>query len=450
MVRYFRHALLIFSVLFSLQLHAALPLFDSQDKALPSLAPMIKQVRPAVVNVLVSSTQTVDNPLLNDPFFRHFFNIPKNYQQQRKSSSAGSGVIIDADEGIVITNNHVIANADEIQVGLSDGRTVKAELLGSDPEVDIAVLKIEADNLSEVRIADSDKLEVGDFVVAIGNPFGLGQTVTTGVISALERSGLGIEGYENFIQTDASINPGNSGGALVNLHGELVGINTAILAPSGGNIGIGFAIPINMAMGSHKQILKHGEVKRGRIGIFIQDLNSALAEAFGLDKDQQGVLITKVQEDSPAEKSGLEAEDIIIAVNDKTIRKAGELRNAIGMQRVGDTVEIRVLRNKKEKTIKVKIEQLDSDTSLSDNTELGKELQGADFQATDTGLQVVQIQPGSAASMSGLRGGDVIIAANRMAVKSLADLQQAMKKDSSKLLLQILRDNAVLFLVIRN
>ena len=254
-------------------LHAALPAYDGDGKALPSLAPMLKRVNPAVVNISTFSTQQYSyNPLLNDPFFRHFFNLPDPRQMERqrpkkRQQSAGSGVIVDAGRGVVMTNYHVVKGADEVQVSLIDGRSYRAEMIGSDPELDIAILRIDEDNLAEVALADSNELEVGDFVVAIGNPFGLGQTVTTGVVSALGRTGLGIDGYENFIQTDASINPGNSGGALVNLKGELVGINTAIIAPAGGNVGIGFAIPVNMARASMEQILEHGKVKRGQLGI---------------------------------------------------------------------------------------------------------------------------------------------------------------------------------------
>ncbi|MBD3670046.1 MAG: trypsin-like peptidase domain-containing protein, partial [Gammaproteobacteria bacterium] len=256
---------------------AALPLTDSQGQELPTLAPMLEQATPSVVNINTRSKVRVqNNPLLDDPFFRHFFNVPEQ-PRERSAQSLGSGVIIDADKGYIVTNNHVIDKADEIQVTLRDGRTYDAELVGTDPETDVAVIRIEADNLNAVPMADSDTLRVGDFVVAIGNPFGLGQTVTSGIVSALGRSGLGIEGYEDFIQTDASINPGNSGGALVNLKGELIGINTAIFSQSGGNIGIGFAIPVNMARDVVDQLVRHGEVRRGILGVQAQDLTPQLA-----------------------------------------------------------------------------------------------------------------------------------------------------------------------------
>jgi serine protease Do/serine protease DegQ len=291
--------------------NAALPQ-ATQNQELPSLAPMLDNVTPAVVNIATEGrVQMKQNPLFNDPFFRRFFNVPRGQQPlERKTQSLGSGVIVDSERGLVLTNNHVIANAVEITVTLRDGRQLKAEVVGTDPETDVAVIKIPSENLVDIQPSDSDALRVGDFVVAIGNPFGLGQTVTSGIVSALSRSGLGIEGYEDFIQTDASINPGNSGGALVNLRGELVGINTAIFSQSGGNIGIGFAIPINLALQITEQLLEKGEVDRGFIGIQAQDLNPDLAEAFGM-KHQRGAIVNSVFPDSPAENAGLRPGDVI-------------------------------------------------------------------------------------------------------------------------------------------
>ncbi|MCG8324629.1 MAG: trypsin-like peptidase domain-containing protein, partial [Thiotrichales bacterium] len=258
--------------------HAALPVEVDQQK-LPSLAPMLEQVTPAVVNIATEGkVQLQQNPLFLDPFFRRFFDLP-NMPAERKTQSLGSGVIVDSGRGLILTNNHVIANAHQITVTLRDGRQLDAELVGTDPETDVAVIKVPGNKLTDIKVADSDALRVGDFVVAIGNPFGLGQTVTSGIISALSRSGLGIEGYEDFIQTDASINPGNSGGALVNLRGELVGINTAIFSQSGGNIGIGFAIPANLALNIMEQLVETGEVERGFLGVHAQDLSPELAEA---------------------------------------------------------------------------------------------------------------------------------------------------------------------------
>jgi len=424
---------------------ASLPLADSQNNKLPTLAPLVKKAKPAVVNISVKSTQNINNPLMNDPFFRRFFKLPKNLPQQRESSSAGSGVIIDAEKGTVITNYHVIKNADAIHISLVDGRRFEAKLIGSDPDVDIAVLAIEADNLQALPIADSSQLEVGDYAIAIGNPFGLNHTVTTGIVSALERSGLGIEGYENFIQTDASINPGNSGGALINLRGELIGINTAIIAPSGGNVGIGFAIPSNMAINSSEQILEHGEVKRGRLGIYIQDMNPALAEAFDLDKQQRGVLVTKVEDNSPAKSAGLKDEDIIIAVNGKSIKNAQELRNSIGLARIGDTVKVEFLRKGKKKTLKIKVKDFKHSDTVSGK--LPEQLEGAEFLATADGLIISAIAPGSKAEQSGLQQNDLIIEANRQRIRTQADL--AKLESSDKLLLRIVRQGRIFYLVLR-
>jgi len=319
---------------------AVLPGTDAQGRPYPSLAPMLKQVNPAVVNISTYSTREPSyNPLLNDPFFRKFFNIPDQQQPEqqvpsKRQQSAGSGVIVDAGDGIVMTNYHVVRNADEVNVSLVDGRNYEARIVGTDPEPDIAILEIDADDLTEANLADSSLLEVGDFVVAIGNPFGLGQTVTTGIVSALGRSGLGIEGYENFIQTDASINPGNSGGALVNLKGELVGINTAIISPAGGNVGIGFAIPANMAKASMRQIIEYGEVRRGQIGVGIQDITPDLRDAFNLVKGQFGVLVTNVFEGSPAADAGIKSGDIIIEADGKTTSSTAQLRSRIGINEI--------------------------------------------------------------------------------------------------------------------
>jgi len=323
---------LLFVCSFSLETYGALPLSDDSGNKLPSLSSMLKKVNPAVVNIATFSTNNqAQNPLMNDPFFRKFFNqrgrnMPEMQKPRKRRQSAGSGVIVDAADGIIMTNYHVVKSSDEVRVSLVDGREFTAEIKGVDPELDIAILKVDAKNLSEVKFGNSNKLDVGDFVVAIGNPFGLGQTVTTGIVSALGRTGLGIEGYENFIQTDASINPGNSGGALVSLKGDLIGINTAIIAPSGGNVGIGFAIPVNMAKASMDQILKTGEVKRGQLGISIQDITPELRQAFSLKNGQQGVLVTGVAENSQAEKADLKAGDVITAIDGRPTSSGGQLR----------------------------------------------------------------------------------------------------------------------------
>ncbi|AFV00403.1 DegQ family serine endoprotease [Simiduia agarivorans] len=430
---------------------AALPWSDSQAQPLPTLAPMLERVNPAVVNIATYSTQQqAYNPLMNDPFFRYFFNAPQQQPRgpQRRQQSAGSGVIIDADKGLVVTNHHVIKNADDIQVALVDGRQFKAKLMGSDPDLDIALLEIDADRLTEIPLADSDALRVGDFVVAIGNPFGLGQTVTTGIVSALGRSGLGIEGYENFIQTDASINPGNSGGALVNLKGELVGINTAIIAPAGGNVGIGFAIPTNMANASIKQIRDHGEVRRGTIGVGIQDITPDLQRAFGLENGQQGVLITQVYPDSPADKAGLENGDIIIAVDGRNTTNVGQVRSAIGVVERGEKVKLTLLRNGKKRDVKVTVGDGQSGGGLPGN--LHPLLEGAEFEPVQgEGVRVTQLKPTSKAAYAGLRPGDLIIGANRRRVTDMASFNAALAKDRDAVLLHINRSGYGLYLVIR-
>ncbi len=430
---------------------AVLPVMDSQGKELPSLAPLIKEVGPSVVNISTYTTHTMQqNPLLNDPFFRRFFNIPQNQPMpQRRTQSAGSGVIIDAGKGTVVTNHHVIDGADEIHVALQDGRSYKATLIGSDPEVDIAVLKLEEfEDLTDLKFADSDDIQVGDFAIAIGNPFGLGQTVTSGVVSALGRSGLGIEGYENFIQTDASINPGNSGGALVNLNGELMGINTAIIAPAGGNVGIGFAIPVNMAKSSIDQILEHGEVKRGQLGVIIQDLTRDLAEAFDIDVQQRGVLIAQIQPGSAAEDAGLEAGDIVISIDGKTVETSAELRNEIGQRRIGEKIKLTVLREGRSKVIKAKVGEAVSAVASSQNVHpflAGAKLQ----QAEEGGVEIVDVERGSVAASNGLRPGDVILSVNRGKVTSIEDLRRLASKSDRKLVLRIRRGNAALYLVLQ-
>lgn len=431
---------------------AVLPATDSEGRQLPSLAPLLKNVNPSVVNISTYTTRTMrQNPLLNDPFFRRFFNIPKGQQmpQKRRTQSAGSGVIIDAKKGTVVTNHHVVDGADEIYVGLEDGRSYKASLIGSDPEVDIAVLKLEEfEHLTQLVIADSEQLQVGDFVIAIGNPFGLGQTVTSGVVSALGRSGLGIEGYENFIQTDASINPGNSGGALINLRGELIGINTAILAPAGGNVGIGFAIPTNMAKASVDQILEYGEVRRGQLGIIIQDLTHDLAEAFDIDKQQRGVLIAQVQSESAAEKAGLLPGDIVVSVDSKAVETSAQLRNEIGRRRIDESLMLTVLRDGKSKVVKARVGKVVGRQAISDA--IHPFLEGATLQlARQGGIEVVNIKQGSTIASSGLRQGDVILSANRRVVSSLADLEKAASLSDRRLVLRIRRGNAAFYLVLQ-
>ena len=441
---------LLVLLMFSLTTHAELPVKEIAGTKVPTLAPIIKTSEKAVVNIATTAKQQqLNHPLFNNPFFREFYNIPKNYQPpKQRPQSTGSGVIINSKDGIIITNHHVIDAAEKIDVILSTGDILEAELLGSDPEVDIAVLKVKKSGLPAIALGNSDMLEVGDFVIAIGNPFGLSQTVTTGIVSALGRSGLGIEGYEDFIQTDASINPGNSGGALINLKGEVIGINTAILAPARGNVGIGFAIPMNMAMNSVNQIIEHGEVKRGQLGVMIQPLDEDLARAFKLDT-KTGVLIANVQDGSTAKKAGIKSGDIITAIDGNKVGTVHQLRNAVGAKRIGDKVTVEFYRNGKKKTTNVEIGGKESLSSLSLTTPVSKKLNGLKFEAMKEGLEITAIEPNSPASHTGLRQGDLILSANQQPVANLEDLKQALTINGNKLLLQIQRGMGVFYLIIQ-
>jgi Do/DeqQ family serine protease len=436
--------------------NAALPqAVDGEE--MPSLAPMLENVTPAVVNIATEGrVQLKQNPLFNDPFFRRFFNIPNQQQPlERKTQSLGSGVIVDAERGLVLTNNHVIANAVEITVTLRDGRQLKAEVIGTDPETDVAVIKMPAEGLTDIKPSDSDALRVGDFVVAIGNPFGLGQTVTSGIVSALSRSGLGIEGYEDFIQTDASINPGNSGGALVNLRGELIGINTAIFSQSGGNIGIGFAIPINLALQITEQLIEKGEVDRGFIGIQAQDLNPDLAEAFGV-KDKRGAIINSIMPDSPAEKAGLKPGDVITSVNKKLVKNAYDVRLHIGLLPVGEKVVFEILREGKRKKLTAEIA---ARTQVAENpAAVNPRLEGVSIGNLDEdspyygrleGVVVVNIERASHAWNSGMRKGDIITSVNRKPVSKLSEFLKTVDGKKGALLLRIVRGRSAAFLVIK-
>ena len=436
------------------QAQAGLPLTDSQGQSLPTLAPMLDQALPAVVNIATTGTvRGKSNPLLDDPAFRRHFDVPEQPREQQ-TQSLGSGVIVDAKKGYVMTNHHVIDGADEINVTLSDGRTFKAKLIGTDSETDVAIIQIEASNLTALTMRDSDQLRVGDFAVAIGNPFGLGQTVTSGIVSALGRSGLGIEGYEDFIQTDASINPGNSGGALVNLRGELIGINTAIYSESGGNIGIGFAIPINMAYGIMQQLIKHGGIDRGRLGAQAQDLTPDLAQAFGLENGLGGAVITQVIPGSAAEASGLLTGDVVTELNGKPVDDASDVRNVIGLLRVGDKVRIKVLRNGSSKNLVATVSKPGSakkkDTAVAVHDKLkGAQLsnisKGSSLYGRIEGVLVLAVERGSKAWEAGLRKGDVITSVDRKKIKSLDELK-ALTEGADKLLLNIQRGSAALFI----
>lgn len=432
---------------------ALLPLDDGPDR--PTLAPLLEEVTPAVVNISVTGKATLRrNPLFDDPFFRRFFNLPERGPAVPRQS-VGSGVVVDARRGYVLTNHHVVADADEIAVTLQDRRQLEAKLIGSDEGTDIALLEIDADGLTALEMGDSKSLRVGDFVLAIGNPFGIGQTVTSGIVSALGRSGINVEGYEDFIQTDASINPGNSGGALIDLDGKLVGINTAIIAPAGGNVGIGFAVPAHMAEAVMEQLLEYGEVRRGRLGIVIQDVTPDLAEALDLDT-VQGAVITQVEPDSPAEEAGLKAGDIVVAVEGEPVSGSAALRNLIGLMRVGEEVEITVVRDGRRRTVEAEIGKAQA-RSLAGGRAIPK-LDGAEFRNLDRshplhgeveGVLVAQVDQGSPAWRNGLRNGDVILAVNRQRVTTVDELARALERAAPAVALNILRGNMRIFIVIQ-
>lgn len=422
--------------------------------AVPSLSPLVEKITPAVVNIAVKSKVPVEqNPLLQDPFFRKFFNLPE-VPKARPQLSAGSGVIVDAENGYVITNHHVVKNADDITVTLKDRRKVKAELVGSDAGTDIALLKIEADDIHAVKLGDSDKLKVGDFVVAVGNPFGLGQTVTTGIVSALGRTGLNIEGYEDFIQTDASINPGNSGGPLVDLRGDVVGINTAIIGP-GGNIGIGFAVPSNMARSVMNQLIEYGEVHRGRLGILVQDLTPDIAEAMDIGINE-GAVVSQVQPGTAAVDAGLEPGDVIIELDGKPVQGSSDLRNRIGLMRVGETIELTVLRGGARQTLEATIGE--APDAVAEGGETVPQLEGAKFRTVAPGtaeggktggVLVAECAEGSPAWRHGLRTGDLIIGVNRQEIESLDQLKAALADSKSVFTMNVIRDGAQIFLVMQ-
>ncbi len=422
-----------------------------------SIAPMLETVLPAVVNI---STQTrarirQHHPLLDDPFFRRFFELPEAQRQERTRHSLGSGVIVDAARGYILTNFHVTEGADEITVTLRDQRQFTAEVVGTDTEVDLALLHIEADGLTALPVADSGALRVGDFVVAIGNPFGLGQTVTYGIVSALGRTGLGIEGYENFIQTDASINPGNSGGPLVNMRGELIGVNTAIVGPTGGNIGIGFAIPSNMASAIMQHLAEYGEVRRGQLGVVLQDLTPDLAEAFGLQQ-RGGAIVAQVSPASAAERAGLRPGDVIVKLDGDAVTRSSDLRNAIGLLRAGSRITLDILRGGK--PLEITAEIADPHSASTPAGKASRHLAGATigpimdnhplFGEVD-GVSVLEVERGSAAWSAGLRPGDIIVSLNQVPVTTPEEFRTATQRNPDNLLLNIRRGSGALFIVIR-
>ena len=417
---------------------------------LPSLAPIVKRASPAVVNVATRGTvaeRGQRNPLLEDPFFRRFFDVPEQGPRQRQFQSAGSGVVVDAKQGLIVTNAHVVENATEITVTTQDGHDLKATVVGADAASDVAVLRVKDAKLAEIPLGDSSRAEVGDFVLAIGNPFGLQHTVTYGIVSALGRSGINPDSYEDFIQTDASINPGNSGGALINLRGELVGINSAILSRSGGNIGIGFAIPSNMVRSVMDQLVKYGEVKRGMLGVNIQTMTPELADKLG-NTDLQGAFVQQVVEGSAADKAGVKAGDVITAVSGVPVKSAQELRNRIGMLRVGDRVELALIRDGKAHTVAATV-QTRAAAEEASAAEVHRALDGAELaDAPGGGVLVRALEPGSPASQTPLKANDVITAVDRHAVANLKELRVA-AKDQSALLLTIKRGGTTLKILAR-
>jgi Do/DeqQ family serine protease len=436
---------LAFAAVFAASLAVSLPSFAHMPppavagQAVPTLAPIVKRVSPAVVNVSTRGHVKVqqNNPFMNDPFFQQFFGGRGGGNQpiERKFQSLGSGVIVDADKGYILTNNHVIENADKITVTLMDNRSFDAEVVGKDPDTDVAVLKLKGkfDNLTPISLGDSDKLQVGDFVVAIGNPFGLTHTVTAGIVSALGRDGIEDGKYENFIQTDASINPGNSGGALIDLNGNLVGINTAIISGSsgGGNIGIGFAIPISMARTVMEQIIKYGKVERGILGVTIQNLTPEIAKGLKISQ-QSGVVVTQVQPGSGAEKAGIKLGDVITSIDGMPVDTNTMLHNAVGLMRAGSQVTLGLLRDGKPMTVKATISK-DTDEGTADGESDQHGLAVADLDKSSPlfgqvqGVLITGVDPDSDAAQAGLRPGDVVVAVSQKPIKSVAEFRKAAK-----------------------
>ncbi|MDF7680273.1 serine endoprotease DegP [Enterobacteriaceae bacterium ESL0689] len=443
---------------------------SSSVQQMPSLAPMLEKVMPSVVSINVEGSATVntqrvprnlqpffgdnspfcqqDSPFQDSPFCQGGGN-PGGNAKQRKFVAQGSGVIIDAGKGYVVTNNHVVDNATTIKVLLNDGRKFDAKVVGKDPRSDIALIQIQnPKNLTAVMLADSDTLRVGDYAVAIGNPFGLGETVTSGIVSALGRSGLNAENYENFIQTDAAINRGNSGGALVNLNGELIGINTAILAPDGGNIGIGFAIPSNMVKNLAEQMVKYGQVKRGELGIMGTELNSELAKAMKVDT-QRGAFVSQVLPGSTAMKAGIQAGDVIVSLNGKAINSFAALRAQIGTMPIGSKIDLGLIRNGK--TVNVTLELQQSSQNQVDSSTLFNGIEGAEMsnKGQDKGVIVNNVKPGTPAAQIGLKKGDLIVGVNQQAVKNIADLRKIFETKPSVLALNIQRGDSTIYLLMQ-
>lgn len=450
----FRATLLLVTIIVSTTIFASL-------SPNPSIAPMLKKVMPAVVNIRVQGEITLPEGLFNIPG-RGNPQGPQAPQGQtgpiaQPFEKLGSGVIVNANHGYILTNAHVLKNFKQITVTLSDNRHFPAKLIGTDPTSDVAVLQIDAPDLHSIPLGNSNDLQVGDFVAAIGNPFGLSQTVTTGIVSALQRNDLSIEGLENFIQTDAAINPGNSGGALINFEGQLIGINTAIIAPAGGNVGIGFAIPINMARSIMEQLIKFGQVRRGLLGVFAQPLTPELAQAFHVPADTVGTVITAIAPDSPAARAKLKVGDIIVSINGETVESPFQVRNIIGLLRVGSQVKLNVLRNGK--TISAEATITGQDTQQKEMREQQPFLNGLSLsnvnqifsssQGMIQGVQVLNVPADSSAGEAGLMAGDIIVSANQQTVHNLDELYKAVTLNKKELLLNVIRGPGAMFIVIK-
>ena len=432
--------------------HATLPpAVDGQP--LPSLAPMLRKVTPAVVNISTKTRVRVRDPYFDDPLFRQFFGLPDT-PRERTEQSLGSGVIVDADKGYILTNNHVVGGADDITVTLQDGRNFKGTLIGTDPDTDVAVVQIHATGLQALPMADSSRLQVGDFVVAVGDPFGLGQTVTSGIVSALGRSGLGGTNYQNFIQTDASINPGNSGGALVNLRGELVGINSMIFSPSGASAGIGFAIPTNLSGEVMKQLIAHGKVQRGTLGLQTQDITPRIARLLGVS-NTEGAVVTRVSEGSTADAAGIQPGDVITSLNGKPLHDSGELRNSEGLLPLGSRVTLDLMRNGKTREVSATLaaEKL----ATIDGARLDPRLAGVNFSDLSqgdrsqglAGVRVTAVRAGSPAAQSGLREGDLVIGVGNRRITSIRGMQVLAGVHPRQLALAVADDDGMHYVLVQ-